>query len=499
MRDVALIYVRRSMVRYDEDRASPESQLANCLAVCEQKGWTTEVYEDAEGHRSGRSEKGRLAWQRLKAQLSRPEVVAVVVNSLDRASRSPRDFFVFLDLLQKHDVELVSVHEQFDITTPIGKAFLAILMVVASLESDLASQRVTDSIRHRRAKGVHVGIPPFGYRRVGGHLVASDDAPVVQLLMNLYATGTYSYPQLSAELNRRGFRFRDRYGAKPFSKVSVRSVVENATLYSGRLPVGRQRQGSYSQIFDGDHEPLIGGDLAARVDATRHRRTKGSGHGASRVYLLSGLVYCHDCEARLWGRARRDRGVNTYRHRGRSCLERGGSFEAEDLEGQAVALLYDLALPDQLQERVRELVRERIESEPRNAELLEALEALRARLVRLKEMRLEGEVSRGDYLERKAGITAARAQLEARLGLGSYEPDSALRRVTDLGRLVGEGTPSLRRAVLRSVFERVEVDAESGRIAKVVPRPWFRAVFADIVEAWDAQRAWRDSNPRPTA
>lgn len=55
MSDLALIYVRRSIVRYDEDRASPERQLANCVAVCEEKSWAYELYEDAEGHRSSRS------------------------------------------------------------------------------------------------------------------------------------------------------------------------------------------------------------------------------------------------------------------------------------------------------------------------------------------------------------------------------------------------------------------------------------------------------------
>ena len=97
MSGVALIYVRRSMVRYDEDRASPERQLANCVAVCEEKGWAYEVYEDAEGHRSGRSEKHRPGWQRLKAQLSRAEVVAVV----------PRPWFrvLFRDLAEVWVVE----------------------------------------------------------------------------------------------------------------------------------------------------------------------------------------------------------------------------------------------------------------------------------------------------------------------------------------------------------------------------------------------------------
>ena len=56
---VALIYVRRSMVRYEADRASPEQQLGNCVRVCEEKRWSYELYQDAEGHRSGRSEKHR--------------------------------------------------------------------------------------------------------------------------------------------------------------------------------------------------------------------------------------------------------------------------------------------------------------------------------------------------------------------------------------------------------------------------------------------------------
>lgn len=48
MSGVALIYVRRSMVRYEQDRASPERQLGNCVRVCEDNGWTYEVYQDAE-------------------------------------------------------------------------------------------------------------------------------------------------------------------------------------------------------------------------------------------------------------------------------------------------------------------------------------------------------------------------------------------------------------------------------------------------------------------
>ena len=70
MSDIALIYVRKSVVRYEQDRASPERQLANCVRVCDEKAWRYELYEDAEGHRSGRSEKGRPAWRELKRELA---------------------------------------------------------------------------------------------------------------------------------------------------------------------------------------------------------------------------------------------------------------------------------------------------------------------------------------------------------------------------------------------------------------------------------------------
>ncbi|HUW95416.1 MAG TPA: recombinase family protein [Anaerolineae bacterium] len=485
MSGVALIYIRKSVVRCEQDRASPERQLDHCMRVCDEKGWTYEVYQDAEGDRSGRSEKDRPEWRRLKTQLGRPEVVAVVVRSLDRASRSPKDFFSFLDLLQKHDVELVSVKERFDTMTAIGKAFLAMLMVVASLESDLASERVSDSVRHRRAKGVHVGIAPFGYRREDGHLVPTEDARLVTLLVELYATGSYSFSQLAVELNRRGGRFRDRYGAKPFTNVSVRSVLQNAWLYAGRLPVGRERDRAYSEIYDGDHEPLISDELAGRVIDVRRNRTKGTSRSPSRLYLLTGLLYCQDCGARLWGRRRGRGGDPTYRHPGPACQPYRGSFPAERLEAEAVALLDGLALPTQLQEMIRERVKQRIEAEPRDTEILAMLKAERARLMRLKEMRLEGEVDREEYLKRKAEITAHIEHLESQLRPGSYEPDSALQRVTDLGRLVAEATPSQRRAGLRSVFERLEVSVESGEIVKVVPQPWFRVFFGDLVEEWE--------------
>ena len=233
----ALGYIRRSMIKVGERTDSPAKQRASIERTCEEKGWNVEWYEDAaEGkHFSGRSEEKRSAWQELKLQLKRPDVAAVVVNSLDRASRSPKDFFNFLDLLEEQDVALVSCKEQFDTTTPMGRAFLGILMVVASLESDMASERISSTIDYRRGKGLHWGNTPYGYLRFeDGTMTESDDAPVIQEVYDLYATGQWSYYGIAKHLNAQGVRMTNRYDQRnPFDKKNIRIFIQNHWLYRG--------------------------------------------------------------------------------------------------------------------------------------------------------------------------------------------------------------------------------------------------------------------------
>lgn len=101
---LAIADVRRSKQSKKNPSASPERQAAVIGEYCEGKGWGVDWYRDAEGHRSGKSEVGRPEWLRLKARLeaARPgEITAVVVYALDRSSRNAKDWFTFIDLLQK--------------------------------------------------------------------------------------------------------------------------------------------------------------------------------------------------------------------------------------------------------------------------------------------------------------------------------------------------------------------------------------------------------------
>lgn len=96
MKTRALVYVRKSIVKNHRDEISSARQLVNCQTAAELHGWyvgSTDVYQDADGHRSGRTEDHRPAWQALKSRIaSDPTVAAVVVNSLDGAAVRPKTF-----------------------------------------------------------------------------------------------------------------------------------------------------------------------------------------------------------------------------------------------------------------------------------------------------------------------------------------------------------------------------------------------------------------------
>ncbi len=87
----------------------------------------------------------------------------------------------------------------------IGRAFVAMSMIIASLESDMASERVTATIDHRQARGVHWGFTPFGYDRNGaGQLAPSVDAEALGLIHGWYAADQGSYHVIARQLIGRG-------------------------------------------------------------------------------------------------------------------------------------------------------------------------------------------------------------------------------------------------------------------------------------------------------
>ena len=110
----------------------------------------------------------RPGMQRVIGLAESGAVAAVVVTKADRVSRNVRDLLNLSAMLEAHGVALVTCDEQFDTTTPLGKAMSAMRAVFAQLERDMAAARTRDGMAAAKAKGVRLGRPPVGWRIVEG-------------------------------------------------------------------------------------------------------------------------------------------------------------------------------------------------------------------------------------------------------------------------------------------------------------------------------------------
>lgn len=497
-RNIALVYIRRSFIRKGQEATSPAKQEANCRRICKESTWVAEVYRDAaEGkHFSAMSETGRPAWLKLKRQLGRPNVVAVVVDSLDRAYRSLRDFLNFLALLDKYNVRFISRREAIDTESVMGRAFLKMAMIFFELEAEMARQRVLDIIQYRKGTGLHWGNNPFGLDRdEKGVLIANEDLPTAILILELYAAGFDGCATVARELNARGKRYRDRYDkTKPFTRDSVRAVVGNILIYAGYVPQGRGKDHQHilldpdhdlvdqlllqTDAIRGQHDPFIRRELANRVLIAKRSRIKP--RHAARVYLLSGILHCAHCGGPMRGQRARWEPVRFwYRHHGKVCTPYKMVLDAGILESQVIDLLQSLKLPPQLQDTIRARAREQGAFLPEDDETKRAIAHLQSKMRRLREMRLEGEYTRDEYLQQKRLLVEELGHWEQQTGVAINEINQSLLDLGNLAEVIRRGPPAAQKKAIQALFQRLEVNSE-GKIVKAVPHEWCRPLFATL-------------------
>lgn len=155
------IYSRKSKFTGKGD--SIENQIEMCTAYAKEhfKDCTILVYED-EGF-SGKNS-NRPEFQRLMQDIKSKKINILMCYRLDRISRNVADFSSTLDILSSHDVAFISIREQFDTTTPMGRAMMYIASVFAQLERETIAERVRDNMLQLAHSGRWLGgITPLGF------------------------------------------------------------------------------------------------------------------------------------------------------------------------------------------------------------------------------------------------------------------------------------------------------------------------------------------------
>ena len=179
------IYTRKSSEEgLEQEFYSLQAQREACDAFISSQlleGWVClrAVYDD--GGFSGATME-RPALQRLLADITAGRVDIVVVYKIDRLTRSLADFAKIVEILDARGASFVSVTQQFNTTTSMGRLTLNVLLSFAQFEREVIGERIRDKIAASKKKGMWMGgVPPLGYRVQDHRLVIIDgEAEIVR-------------------------------------------------------------------------------------------------------------------------------------------------------------------------------------------------------------------------------------------------------------------------------------------------------------------------------
>jgi hypothetical protein len=235
----------------------------------------------------------RPALQRLLADIGAGKVDVVVVYKIDRLTRSLFDFAKIVEAFDAKGVSFVSVTQQFNTTTSMGRLTLNVLLSFAQFEREVTSERIRDKIAASKQKGMWMGgTVPLGYDAVNRKLnINEEEVKTVRQLFGLYLK-LGSVRQLQEECQRRGLRTKLRAmldgrqsGRTAFSRGHLYRILSNP-IYIGRIPhKGCSYEGEHDAIIDAETWDKVQAQLA--MNAGRKRGRAGSKHPSP----LAGLLF----------------------------------------------------------------------------------------------------------------------------------------------------------------------------------------------------------------
>lgn len=303
------------------------------------------IFED-EGFSGGNL--NRPAFQQMLQAARNHEISAIVVYRLDRISRNISDFSALIEELSRLNVAFISIREQFDTGSPMGRAMMYIASVFSQLERETIAERIRDNMHELAKTGRWLGgNTPTGYASESVQTVTVDgkarkacklrlipeEAGLVKKIFALYAESD-SLSKTEAELRRQNIKTKT---GRDFTRFAVKNILQNpvyliadreayqyfteneADLFSspadfdsahGILAYNRtdQEKGRatvYLPVKEwivtvGQHEGLIPGREWVKVQASlEQNRSKSYRKPRSNQALLTGLLFC-SCGSRMY-------------------------------------------------------------------------------------------------------------------------------------------------------------------------------------------------------
>jgi site-specific DNA recombinase len=254
-------------------------------------GWTLikSRYDDG-GYSGGSTDRPDL--QRLLDDIRSRKLDVIVVYKVDRLTRSLADFAKLVELFDAHGVSFVSVTQQFNTTTSMGRLTLNVLLSFAQFEREVTSERIRDKIAASKRKGLWVGGPlPLGYQMKDGKIaIVEDEAERVRLIYRRYLD-LGGVNALVRDLKTKGLRTKSRplatgaiRGGVPFGRGSLFYLLRNR-FYIGEVTYKTEiLPGEQPAIMDRALFDAVQQKLSEQWSHRNHAKTKSD-------HLLTGLLF----------------------------------------------------------------------------------------------------------------------------------------------------------------------------------------------------------------
>jgi site-specific DNA recombinase len=289
------IYTRVSTdAGLDQDFNSLDAQYEAAQAYIKSQahaGWALVRTRYDDGGFSGGST-DRPALQQLLEDVKAHKVKIIVVYKVDRLTRSLADFAKLVELFDAHSVSFVSVTQQFNTTTSMGRLTLNVLLSFAQFEREVTSERIRDKIGASKRKGLWVGgVVPLGYHAKDRKIsVVENEAKVVCHIFRRYLE-LGSLNLLLADLRAAGITTKVRplstgrtIGGISFTRGPLAYVLRN------RFYVGEVKY--KGEVFPGEQPAILDRQLFDAVQATlEEQRNHHTAARSSTESLLMGRIY----------------------------------------------------------------------------------------------------------------------------------------------------------------------------------------------------------------
>jgi site-specific DNA recombinase len=426
------------------DNYSIDEQVSRIRSYCAARNWELlRTFVDG-GYSGGNTHRPALG--EMRAAIRAGTADAVVVCKLDRLSRSQKDTLTLIeDEFLTHHTDFISINENFDTSTPFGRAMIGILSVFAQLEKDQITERFTMGRIGRSKAGYYHGgpTPPTGYDYLNGELVVNPlTSRQVREIFDTFIGG--------GSIHAIGRRMEAQYGGN-WSASKIAGILRNS-VYIGKVKFR-------GIAYPGRQPPLIEAERFEAVQQLLKNRPAALRPPFRAGCLLSGIVYCGRCGARYSA----NHGCYKCYSRAKSSrrMVRDPSCQNENWKIETLDRLVSSAVQALCGEQAADL-KPRCRTDVDQSGIQRRISALDRRMERLTELFRDSsiplETLHAKVRELRDEQTALRHMLEERHP--AVQPHSC----ADFSGKFDLAPLEIRRALVDSLIERIELDGSRVRI-----------------------------------